>query len=98
MRSRSESAASVLSTQRACARVSGARGSNGPACEGGPPARAGAVVAGLAVGRDGVAATVVGVGEGAGVCAQDAAPAIDARPASVPSARVRNQFLSMVLS
>ena len=87
----------MLSTHRACAGVSGARGVNGPGCGDG------GVGSGVGFGRGGTDATLVdvdddGVVSGAGLPAHEMAPATGASRATVATARIRVDVLGMCLS
>ena len=83
----------MLSTHRACAVVSGARGVKGPGCGDG------GVGSGVGFGRGGTDATVVdGAVSGAGFPAHEMAPANGANRATAATARVRVDFLGMCLS
>jgi hypothetical protein len=83
----------VLSTHRACAGVSGARGVNGPGCGDG------GVGSGVGFGRGGTDATLVdGAVSGAGLPAHEMAPANGASRATEATARIRVDVLGMCLS
>ena len=81
----------MLSIQRACAGVSGTRGSNGAA------RGDGGVGSGVGLGRGGIDATTPDVPDGAGLRAHETTAAVGYNTATAIIARVRDEFLIMFL-